>query len=40
MDPVGEDVAIDPSAPPCLHCGAAQGQACAAGCPGILEATS
>jgi hypothetical protein len=32
--------AIDPSAPPCRFCGAGKGQACAADCPGKLEAVS
>ena len=39
MDPV-ETPAIEASAPPCLHCGAGQGQACAPGCPGLTEAIS
>jgi hypothetical protein len=39
MDPVTSK-SIDPSAPPCGFCGAAKGEACAAGCPGKLEACS
>jgi hypothetical protein len=35
-----EPVSIDPSAPPCPHCDAEQGEACAASCPGKIEALS
>lgn len=31
---------IDPNAPPCPHCRAGKGEACAPDCPGKLEAIS